>query len=141
MPVQNKTGVAVWRRRTQAQSLWRWAGWLTGTAVFVFCWGRISEATTWFFVWDAPNIAGDIWTRATPPRWEYIAQLGRPVWDTINIATLGTLIALVIAVPVAFLAARNTTPSALFIRPVALLVIVSTRSINSVDRILRQASL
>ena len=35
------------------------------------------------------------------------------------------------AVPVAFLAARNTTPSALFIRPVALLVIVSTRSINS----------
>jgi phosphonate transport system permease protein len=34
-------------------------------------------------------------------------------------------------VPVAFLAARNTTPSALFIRPIALLIIVSTRSINS----------
>ena len=34
-------------------------------------------------------------------------------------------------VPVAFLAARNTTPSSLFIRPIALLIIVSTRSINS----------
>jgi phosphonate transport system permease protein len=35
------------------------------------------------------------------------------------------------AVPVAFLAARNTTPSATFIRPVALFIIVATRSINS----------
>jgi phosphonate transport system permease protein len=46
-------------------------------------------------------------------------------------ATLGTLLALVMAVPVAFLAARNTTPSAVFIRPVALFIIVATRSINS----------
>jgi phosphonate transport system permease protein len=33
--------------------------------------------------------------------------------------------------PVAFLAARNTSPSALFLRPVALFIIVSSRSINS----------
>jgi phosphonate transport system permease protein len=37
----------------------------------------------------------------------------------------------ILAVPVAFLAARNTTPSARLIRPIALLVIVSSRSINS----------
>ncbi len=35
------------------------------------------------------------------------------------------------AVPIAFLAASNTTPSKVFIRPIALLIIVSTRSINS----------
>jgi phosphonate transport system permease protein len=57
--------------------------------------------------------------------------LWAPVWDTINIATLGTMIALVIAVPVAFCAARNTTPSVRFVRPVALFIIVSSRSINS----------
>ncbi|MEX5729971.1 phosphonate transport system permease protein [Rhodovulum iodosum] len=131
MPVLEKGDTQIWRRRTQGQALTHWAAWLIGTAVFVYCWQQISEATTWFFVWDAPRIAGDIWTRATPPRWEYIAQLGRPIWDTLNIATLGTLMALVMAVPVAFLAARNTTPSKLFIRPVALLIIVSTRSINS----------
>ena len=131
MPVLEREGTQVWRRRTTGQALLRWLGWLIGVAVFVFCWQRISDATTWFFVWDAPRIAGDIWDRATPPRWEYIAKLGRPIWDTLNIATLGTLIALVLAVPVAFLAARNTTPSGLFIRPVALLVIVATRSINS----------
>jgi phosphonate transport system permease protein len=131
MPVLDKDGTQVWRRRTQGQAMLRWFGWLLGVAVFVVCWQRISDSTTWFFVWDAPRIANDIWTRATPPRWEYITQLGRPIWDTLNIATLGTLIALFFAVPVAFLAARNTTPSAWLIRPIALLIIVSTRSINS----------
>ncbi|MGA9433931.1 MAG: phosphonate ABC transporter, permease protein PhnE [Roseobacter sp.] len=131
MPVVEREDTQVWRRRTTGESLWRWFGWLLGVAVFVYCWQIISASTTWFFVWDAPRIADDIWTRATPPRWEYITQLGRPIWDTLNIATLGTIIALFLAVPVAFLAARNTTPSALFIRPIALLIIVSTRSINS----------
>jgi phosphonate transport system permease protein len=131
MPVLQQGATATWRRRTNGQALVLWMGWLIGVAVFVYCWQVISDATTWFFVWDAPRIASDIWTRATPPRWEYIFSLGRPIWDTLNIATLGTIIALFLAVPVAFLAARNTTPSALFIRPIALLIIVSTRSINS----------
>src|SRR5665213_737837 len=66
-----------------------------------------------------------------PPDWRYIRQLGRPIWDTINIATLGTLIAVLLAVPVAYCAARNTTPSVTLVRPVALFVIVASRSINS----------
>jgi len=39
-------------------------------------------------------------------------------------------------VPVAFLAARYTTPSALLLRPVALFIIVASRSINSLIRAL-----
>jgi len=124
-------GTRKWRRFSTNQSLVRWTGWLLGVAVFVWCWNRISETTTWFFVWDAPRIAGDILSRATPPKWSYIDKLWWPIWDTINIATLGTIGALILAVPVAFMAARNTTPSKLFIRPIALLIIVSTRSINS----------
>jgi hypothetical protein len=54
-----------------------------------------------------------------------------PLWDTINIATLGTLGGVIMAVPVAFLAARNTTPSALFLQAIALFIIVASRSINS----------
>lgn len=124
-------GTRKWSRLTPSETIIRWFGWFLGVAVFVWCWNRISEATTWIFVWDAPQIATDIFTRATPPRWSYINQLWVPIWDTLNIATLGTLGALVMAVPVAFLAARNTTPSRLFVRPFALLIIVSTRSINS----------
>lgn len=125
------SGSREWMRRTSGESLVRWFGWLLGVAVFVWCWNRISASTTWFFVWDAPRIAGDIFERATPPRWSYIDRLWVPIWDTLNIATLGTLMALFLAVPVAFLAARNTTPSVYFARPIALVVIVASRSINS----------
>ena len=131
MPQYQQNGIAIWRKRTTGQSMLRWIGWLIGVAIFIACWQKISETTTWFFVWDSPRIADDIWSRATPPRWDYISQLGRPIWDTLNIATMGTLLALCMAVPIAFLAARNTTPSSILVRPFALLVIVSTRSINS----------
>jgi phosphonate transport system permease protein len=131
MPTKNAGDLKLWQRRTQRESLFHWVLWLIGIVIFAYCWQRISDSTTWFFVWDAPRIANDIWTRATPPRWEYITQLGKPIWDTLNIATLGTIFALILAVPVAFLAASNTTPSRFLIRPIALLIIVSTRSINS----------
>ena len=69
--------------------------------------------------------------RMVPPKWSYMEVLWAPVWDTINIATLGTMISIVIAMPVAFCSARNTTPSIHLVRPVALFIIVSSRSINS----------
>jgi phosphonate transport system permease protein len=124
-------GGRVWQRRARGPQFAIWLGWLLGTALFVTCWQAISEKTTWAFVWDSPRVAADIGSRMVPPRWEYMEKLWQPLWDTINIATLGTLFAIVLAVPVAFLAARNTTPSAAVVRPLALLVIVSSRSINS----------
>ncbi len=127
----NNYGTKVWARRTSAKQNAIWLGWFSGTALFVYCWQQINVATTWAFVWDAPRIAGDLVSRAVPPRWSYINELWLPIWDTLNIATLGTLLALFMAVPVAFLAANNTTPSKLLIRPIALLIIVSSRSINS----------
>ena len=132
MPVAiSQNGRKVWHLRSRNQTLARWVAWLAAIALFMWCWKRISDATTWFFVWDAPRIAGDIGGRAFPPRWSYIDRLLLPLWDTLNIATLGTMLALVLAVPVAFLAARNTTPSRTVVRPLALLLIVSSRSINS----------
>jgi len=131
MPIHETQGVKSWRLHTQKQSLLRWSGYLGAVAVFMFCWNKISEVTTWFFVWDAPRIASDIGSRSFPPRWSYMDKLWGPIWDTFNMATIGTVLALIMAVPIAFLAARNTTPSALFIRPIALFIIVATRSINS----------
>ena len=128
---QPTAGGKIWTRRTGSAQLAIWFMWLCGVAIFMFCWQQISKVTTWFFVWDAPRIADDIISRAMPPDWLYINALWRPLWDTLNIATLGTALSLLMAVPVAFLAARNTTPSTRFVRPVALLIIVSSRSINS----------
>ena len=131
MPTREISGSKVWKLRTTRAQLAVWFGWLLGLAIFVYCWRLISEKTIWFFVTDAPKQAADMASRMVPPKWSYMDTLWAPLWDTINIATLGTLIAIVIAVPVAFCAARNTTPSVHFVRPVALFIIVSSRSINS----------
>lgn len=131
MTVALTNGVKIWRRRDRNAQLAIWASWFAATALFVYCFDLISEKTIWDFVWDAPLQAADLGARMVPPDWGYIRQLGRPIWDTLNIATLGTVISIVLAVPIAYCAARNTTPSATFVRPVALFIIVASRSINS----------
>jgi len=121
----------VWNFRSSRARLMLWGGWLALVALFVWCWQVMTRDTIWFFVADAPRQAADIGSRMLPPRWSYMGQLWEPLWDTINIATLGTIGGVVMAVPVAFMAARNTTPSAHVLRPVALFIIVASRSINS----------
>ncbi len=131
MAVTDIDGKRLWRRRTTGRQLLTWFGWLICVAIFVYCWRLISEKTIWMFVQDAPRQAADLAERMVPPKWSYMEQLWMPVWDTLNIATLGTALAIIMAVPIAFCAARNTTPSVLFVRPIALFIIVSSRSINS----------
>ena len=131
MPSQVRDGSMVWQRRDRATQLRIWLGWLVGTVIFLYCWRLISENTIWEFVQDAPTQALDMAMRMVPPKWSYFNTIVRPLWDTISIATLGTVCAVCIATPVAFLAARNTTPSRLLARPLALVIIVSSRSINS----------
>jgi phosphonate transport system permease protein len=131
MAVEIRQGTKVWHRRQRGAQFVIWAMWLAGGMIFIYCWQLISSKTMWIFVIDAPIQAADLIARMTPPDWSFIHQLWRPMWDTINIATLGTAMAIVLAVPVAYCAARNTTPSVMFARPVALFIIVSSRSINS----------
>lgn len=121
----------IWHHRTATGRLALYAGWLGLVALFVYCWNLMTARTMWVFVWDAPRAAADLGSRAWPPRWSYMERLWGPLWDTLNIATLGTLLGIVLAVPLAFLAASNTTPSRLVLRPVALFCIVASRSINS----------
>ena len=130
MPIVTLNGELVWKRRTTTTQLRNWAAWLIGIAIISFAWHLISEKTVWFFVQDAPRQAADMGARMVPPKWSYMSQLWKPAWDTINIASIGTIIAMVIAIPVAFAAARNTTPH-LLVRSAALFIIVSSRSVNS----------
>ncbi len=132
MAVEQRGEHRIWKKFDRGRQWWNWAGWSLGTLIFVFCFQLISEKTFWIFVWDAHNQVGDLVYRMVPPKWGYIDKILVPLWDTMNIATLGTAIAIMIAVPIAFLAARNTTPSVHLVRPLALLVVVSSRSINSI---------
>jgi len=131
MPVSTAGGTRLWQKRTTRAQWLAWAGWFALVVLFVWCWQLMTQETIWAFVLDAPRQAADIGERMFPPRWSYMERLWWPLWDTLNIATLGTLLGIALAVPTAFLAARNTTPSALVLRPLALFVIVASRSINS----------
>lgn len=135
MPIQINTsekefGQAQWKLRTTQQQWLIWLGWLLGISLFLICWKVISDNTMWVFVQDAPKQGADLISRMIPPDWVYAHQLWKPLWDTITIATLGTVLGIIMAFPFAFLAARNTTPH-LLIRSMALMIIVSSRSINS----------
>ncbi|GAM70418.1 phosphonate ABC transporter permease protein phnE1 [Vibrio sp. JCM 19236] len=125
------TDTTTWQKYSQKESLARWLAWFSFICLVVFCWQVMNRETIWFFVTDAPNQFSDISSRMWPPRWSYLDQLWQPLWDTINIATLGTLLGIILAFPVAFLAANNTTPSTVFVRPIALFIIAASRSINS----------
>ena len=130
MVVIKKQDELVWKKRTTREQWINWFYWLIGISIVLFAWKIISDKTVWFFVQDAPRQAADIGSRMVPPKWSYSLELIKPVWDTINIATLGTVIAMIIAVPVAFCAARNTTPHS-SVRIIALFIIVASRSVNS----------
>lgn len=121
----------VWRKRTPRSELIVFAAWVLTLAFVSWTFQVMTKDTIWAFVTDAPAQMKDIGSRMMPPAWSFVNELWWPLWETINIATLGTLIGLIMAVPVAFLAARNTTPSTRFVRPIALLLIVGSRSINS----------
>ena len=132
MPVAlTESGRRIWSWRAPGESRAVWFGWFALVVLTIFCWRVMTANTIWEFVYDAPRQASDIFGRMLPPRWDYANRLWAPLWDTINMATLGTLLAIALGTPLGFLAARNTTPSVLFVRPVALLIIVSSRSINA----------
>jgi phosphonate transport system permease protein len=104
-------GPRTWRRFTPAQTIARTLAQLALAALVAWMIARLG--IRWDYVADAPSQIGDLVHRMFPPDWEFTAALVRPLIQTINIATLGTAAAIVLAVPVAFLAARNTTPNAL----------------------------
>lgn len=54
---------------------------------------------------------GDFLSRMLPPNWAFAAKLVAPAIETVQIAIWGTLLAVVLAVPVCFFAARNLTPN------------------------------
>lgn len=120
-----------WRKRPVSRDVMVFMLWVLGLAFVSWAFQIMTQDTIWAFVADAPTQAKDIGLRMLPPQLSFVNELWWPLWETINIATLGTLLGTFIAVPVAFLAAENTTPSRLVIRPIALFIIVASRSINS----------
>jgi phosphonate transport system permease protein len=119
----------VWRRFSPRQTLLRYT-WYLGIVAIV-AWSLSNLDIAWFFFLDAHVQALDLVTRMWPPETGYIRKVIGPLIETIHIATLGTAATVLVAFPVAFLAARNTTFNSLtwFI---GRFILVASRSVNTV---------
>ncbi len=128
-PRRRPAAARVWRRFSHAQRLARFAVYLVIVAAIVQS-ARSVEVIPEFLA-DAPEQLLDLVTRMWLPDWGSLSRHDprRRLMETIHIATLGTLLALIMALPVGILAAHNlvpSTPADLF----AKLILVSSRSVN-----------
>ena len=96
-----------WRRFTRLQIALRLAGRLGAAGALL--WALSGMGIRWEFVADSPAQVRDLFGRMFPPDWGYAGEIVDPLIQTINIATLGTALAVLFSIPIAFLAARNTT--------------------------------
>jgi len=118
-----------WRRFSPAQRLGRFAVYLALVAAIVASLRTIEVIPE--FLSDAPEQVGDLFGRMWPIAWEHYPRgVHAALLETIHIASLGTLLALLLATPVGILASHRLVPS----RPVnwlARLILVASRSVNS----------
>jgi len=119
----------VWRRFSFAQRLTRFLVYLVIVAAIVASLRTIEVIPE--FLYDAPEQMVDLFTRMWPVDWAYYpASVHDALMETIHIASLGTLLSLVLALPVGILAAHNLVPVAP-LNWLAKLILVSSRSVNS----------
>ncbi len=118
-----------WQRFTFSQRMWRFLAYLATVAVLV--WAVSDLDIYWPWVKDAPVQIADLLGRMSPPKLTQVGQIGAALVETVHIATIATLLALILAVPTAYIAARNTTPNQLFLW-LGRFIVVSTRSVNTI---------
>lgn len=118
----------VWRRHTPRQSLTRFAILLATLTVVV--WAMRDIDIFWPWVWDAPNQIASLGRRMWPPDPSRLGDIGGALLETVHIATLATLLSVLMALPVAYIAAQNTTPNRAFLW-LGRFILVSSRSVNT----------
>lgn len=118
-----------WRRFTPGQRLARWAVYFAIVAA-VAASARTIEIIP-EFLYDAPEQLRDLFTRMWPADWaHYPGGVHDALVETLHIATLGTLLALTMALPLGLLAARNVTPFPA-LNYAAKFLLVASRSIDA----------
>ena len=117
-----------WQRFTPMQRLGRYGFYLATVVALVASLRSVNVIPE--FLYDAPAQVGDLFARMWPLDWKYLGPTVTAMIETIHIATLGTILAIAMAVPVGLLAARNVTTSAA-LNLLAKFILVTSRSVNS----------
>lgn len=117
-----------WRRFTPAQRLARYGLHLATVAAVIASLRYVNVIPE--FLYDAPSQVADLFGRMWPMDWRYLGPTMTALVETLHIATLGTILSLLMAVPVSLMAARNVTPS-YALNILAKFILVTSRSVNS----------
>lgn len=130
-PAQGPDAVAerAWSRYTPRQR-WRRLAVTAGIAAATL-WSLSTINVFWPWLWDAPQQMGDLLGRMMPPdmtRWDAILAA---LVETVNIATIATFFAVFLSLPVALIAAQNTTPNRATLW-LGRFILVSSRSVNTI---------
>ena len=119
----------VWQRFTPAERIARSMLYIVAAVAIV--WSARSVEIIPEFLYDAPEQTADLFKRMWPFDWAFYPKVvHETLIETFHIATLGTIIAIVLALPLSFLAARNFTRSPV-LNLLAQFIFVSSRSVNS----------
>lgn len=118
-----------WQRFTPAQRLARFTVFLAAAMALAVSMRTVQIVPE--FLYDAPEQMADMFTRMWPPDtgfyWEGVHT---SLVETMHIAGMGTILALVLSLPVALMAASNITPVPA-LNWLAKLILVSSRSVNT----------
>lgn len=118
-----------WQRFTPAQRLSRFAVYLALVLAVVVSLRQVEVIPE--FLLDAPEQMQDLLRRMWPIAWDHYPRgVHDALMDTLHIATLGTLLAVLMALPIGIAAAHNVVPSRA-VNWLARLLLVSSRSVNS----------
>jgi phosphonate transport system permease protein len=119
----------VWQRFTPRERFSRFVIYLVMVAAVVQS-ARMVEVIP-EFLYDAPQQVQDLLTRMWPIAWSHYPEgVHEALVETLHIASLGTILSILMAVPVGLMAANNVVPNRT-INYLAKLILVSSRSVNS----------
>ena len=118
-----------WQRFSPTERILRSAFYLI--AIIAVVWSLRTIEIIPEFLYDAPQQTVDLFTRMWPIDWAWYPKVVHAALiETLHTATLGTVLAIVIAAPVALMVARNVTRS-VFIQSIGRFILVATRSVHA----------
>jgi phosphonate transport system permease protein len=120
---------STWQRQSVGRRFATWLLWLVAVAAVMQSLRSVEVIPE--FLTDAPEQMMDMLRRMLPPDWgHYKGGVHDALVETLHIATLGTLISLVVAVPLGVMVAANVVRSR-SLNLLARVLLVSSRSVNS----------
>jgi phosphonate ABC transporter permease subunit PhnE len=118
-----------WQRFSPAERLMRSGFYLL--AVIAVVWSLRTIEIIPEFLYDAPQQTADLFARMWPIDWGWYPKVVHPaLMETLHTATLGTILAVAMAGPVALLVARNITRSVI-LNAIGRFLLVGTRSVHA----------